>query len=164
VNDSTQSILLTLAEISIAYVGFAAIVGALSTSVEEWSTDLRILFRSMIETGLMTLFICVVPGVVSLFSLPETNLWMLSSAFAAALIVFAMITRLVQVRKTIGTPLRVAKIVLIPVMTLSVLLMLVNSLLLREAGPYTFVVLLCLLLCTVQFLAVTYRLFPLVRK
>ena len=160
--DSTQSVLLTLAELSIAYVGFAAIVGALNARSEKWTPGTRILFRSMIDTGLMNVFVCLIPSFLFLLSLEGQTLWTISSAATVVLLAATFIARLVQIRRAIGAPLPIGKWLLIPLSIISIVAFTVNALIWQAAGVYVLATGIQLLINTVQFLAVIFALFPVV--
>ena len=159
-DDSVQSVLLTLAELSIAYVGFAAIVGALSTTSEEWTVGTRILFRSMIDTGLMNVFLCLIPNVFYLLYFEGTSLWIVSSSLALLIVVLVFTGRMIQIRRTVGTPLAIGKWVLIPLMILAIAMYFTNAVVWRLPGVYVLATGVHLLVNTVQFLAVMWTLFP----
>ena len=159
-DDAVQSVLLTLAELSIAYVGFAAIVGALSSKSQEWDTGTKVLFRSMIDIGLVNVFLCLIPNFLFLLAMDGTALWTISSSIAAVLVSGVFIARMVQIRRTLGTPLRIGRLVLIPLIVVTISAYLTNAVVYAEAGLYVLATGVHILVCTVQFLAVIYTLFP----
>ena len=52
----TPEVFYTLAEVAIAFVGFAAILGVLSARVEVWPAEVQVMFRALIEIGLIVLY------------------------------------------------------------------------------------------------------------
>ena len=158
--DAVQSVLLTLAEISIAYVGFAAIVGALTSKSQEWTDGTRILFRSMIDTGLVNVFLCLIPNFLYLLSLEGSTLWLSSSIITTAMVTVVFIVRMVQIRRIVRTPLAIGRWLLIPLSVTTIAVYSVNAGFWETAGPYVLATGINILLSTVQFLAVISTLFP----
>ena len=159
-DDSVQSVLLTMSELSIAYVGFAAIVGALSTRSEEWTIGTRILFRSMIDTGLVNVFLCLSPNVLNLLSFEGSDLWAISSVLALLIVLGAFVGRMIQIRRTVGAPLAVGRWLLIPLIVVAIATYLVNAIVWKTPGIYVFATSMNILVNTIQFLTVMWTLFP----
>ena len=159
-DDAVQSVLLTLAEISIAYVGFAAIVGALSSKSQEWTAGTKILFRSMIDTGLVNVFLCLIPNFLYLFAIDGPMLWTIASSVAATLVFGVFVARMLQIRRAVGAPLAIGRWLLIPLIIATLIAYVINTVIFGVAGLYVLATGVHILVSTVQFLAVIYTLFP----
>lgn len=73
--------LLTIAEISLAFVGFSAIIAVFrQAGGRTWSEFERLLIRAMIELGFAALFFALVPQILAYLGFPDPWVWGLSSA------------------------------------------------------------------------------------
>jgi hypothetical protein len=72
--------LLTIAEISLAFVGFSAVIVAFrQAGGRTWSQFERLLIRGMIELGFAALFFALVPHILVYLHFPDPWVWGLSS-------------------------------------------------------------------------------------
>ncbi len=84
--NAARDLLLTIAEVSIAYVGFASIVAVLSSSRPGgWEPEDRIIFRAMIEVGFLCVLMSFIPHTIASAGVPEEVVWPTASAIAVAL-------------------------------------------------------------------------------
>ena len=153
-------LILTLAEISIAYVGFAAVVGVLSTRTADWTPDLRLLFRALIEIGLFSLLLCTLPHVLAAFEMPGADLWTYASATALVGAASMAGIRIYQVRTRLGHIIAIGKFLLIPLNFASLILFALNATIWKAAGPYVVGIMILLVSASSIFLALIYNLFP----
>jgi hypothetical protein len=80
VSDSTQAFLLTAAEISVAFVGFASLVGVfLSRGGGTMPPRARIALTSMLDYGLLALLACGIPLTLERMTLDSQMFWRVSS-------------------------------------------------------------------------------------
>jgi hypothetical protein len=80
-----RDVLLTLAEITIAIVGFSGIVGALDRDVrKDRRSDAYVLFRWMLDYSLGAFVSCLLPFLVFSLAFDQTTGWRISSALSAA--------------------------------------------------------------------------------
>ncbi len=156
-----QDLLLTLAEISIAYVGFSAIVGALSSSSKEWNSEIKLFLRSMIEVGLFSMSLSLLPEFFLVIGLEEQYIWMSASGVGLVIGGAMFANRMRQLRTAIGRPLPVGRFVLIPLGLIAMVIMILNVVIWQTPGPYVVATMLSLTSATVMFLALVYQLFPL---
>ena len=78
--------LLTIAEISLALVGFSAVIVAFrQAGGRTWSQFERLLIRGMIELGFAALFFALVPHILVYLHFPDPWVWGLSSTSFARL-------------------------------------------------------------------------------
>jgi len=78
--------LLWLASLSLAFVGFTAIIVALRREVGGEFNDLhRVVARYFIETGLAITAFCLLPAALSLTNMPALTVWRTASAVAGLL-------------------------------------------------------------------------------
>ena len=160
----SNDLILTLAEVSIAYVGFAAIFGVLSSRAEIWPPELRLLFRALIEVGLFSLFLSVCPYTLNALGIKEIDLWFYSSIGAVLAGVGMGVARLYLIRTRLPQVPVVGRYLLIPVMLITFLLFIVNAIVWREPGIYVLGIVLSLVGASAIFLALIYRLFPIPRR
>jgi len=87
--------LLTIAEVSVGFAGFASIVTVLGkrSDAEAFQDALRI--RVMLVYSLSVVFLCFLPAILRGYAVPEATVWRLSSAVLAgtALVLFFTIIR-----------------------------------------------------------------------
>ena len=87
--------LLTIAEVSVGFAGFASIVTVLGkrSGAEALQDSLRI--RIMLVYSLSVAFLCFLPAILREYAVPEATVWRLSSAVLAgtALLLFFTIIR-----------------------------------------------------------------------
>jgi hypothetical protein len=77
----TSDFFLTIAEISLAFVGFSAVVVALRQSgAAQWSSFQRFSARILIELGFACLFLALLPLLLQLLGVGEPTVWQLSCA------------------------------------------------------------------------------------
>jgi hypothetical protein len=157
--DSTD-LILTLAEVSIAYVGFAAIFGILSTRTRAWSPELRFMFRALIEVGIFSLYLSIIPHTLSFFGVMGSYLWMYSSIAALVGGILMGTARIYLIRTRLDNVPSVGKFLLIPLTLVTLALFLVNTLLWQQPGPYVLGIVLALATASSIFLSLIYRLFP----
>ena len=158
---TTNELLLTLAELSIAYVGFAAVVGVISQRAAAWPLELRLMFRAMIEVGLFSVLICILPVALATTGLTDQALWFMSSIVALACGGALFSARVFLLRTRLpGVP-AISRVLLIPVSLIAMLINVANILIWREAAPYVAGALLPMGSGAVIFLTMIYTLFPL---
>ncbi len=77
----SQSLLLTTAEISIAFAGFSSLVGTFARGRDE-RVDQQVVnaLRVMLDYALITLFACLVPFLPIIAGASEAGVWQFSSA------------------------------------------------------------------------------------
>lgn len=81
----SQDLLLTSAEVSVAFMGFASLVAVfVSRGSERLPDRTRVVLRSLIDYGFFALLACGVPFVVSAYSSSERNVWALASGIMVA--------------------------------------------------------------------------------
>lgn len=156
----SSDLILTLAEVSIAYVGFAAIFGILSTRTSVWSAELRVMFRALIEVGIFSLYLSIIPHTLNTFGVVEAHLWTYSSIAALAGGIPMGTARMYLIRTRLDKVPSVGKFLLIPLMVLTIALYLVNALVWQQPGPYVLGIVLALITGSGIFLSLIYRLFP----
>lgn len=72
----TQSILTTVAEVSIALAGFTGVVAVLGNRRKhDWTADERLQLRTLVETSLTALFASFAPSVLYLVITSEPAVW-----------------------------------------------------------------------------------------
>ena len=82
----TQSILTTVAEVSIALAGFTGVVAVLGNRRNhDWSPEERLQLRTLVETSLTALFASFAPSVLALFAMNEVAIWKWSNLVLGAL-------------------------------------------------------------------------------
>jgi hypothetical protein len=71
-----QSILSTVAEVSIALAGFTGVVAVLGNRRKhDWTPEERLQLRTLVETSLTALFASFVPSVLDLITTSEPAVW-----------------------------------------------------------------------------------------
>lgn len=86
--------LLRLATLSLSFVGFSAVVVTLRGALGGELSDRHLrLVRLYIEGGLLVTALALVPTVLNLLHVPETVTWPLSSAAAASIFTFVLLTQ-----------------------------------------------------------------------
>ncbi len=76
--------LATLAEVSVAYVGFASIVAVIhSVRSDSWSPEDRIVFRALIEIGLGCVVLSLIPNALSSVGLGPSTIWVVPTGIEA---------------------------------------------------------------------------------
>jgi len=72
----TQSILTTVAEVSIALAGFTGVVAVLGNRQKhDWTSEERLQLRTLVETSLTALFASFAPGILYLALTSEPAVW-----------------------------------------------------------------------------------------
>jgi len=86
--------LLRLATLSLSFVGFSAVVVTLRGALGGELSDRHLrLVRLYIEGGLLVTALALLPTVLNLLRIPEPVVWPLSSAAAAAIFTFVLLTQ-----------------------------------------------------------------------
>lgn len=81
-----ESILTTVAEVSIALAGFTGVVAVLGNRRKhDWTPEERLQLRTLVETSLTALFASFVPGVLFLVLESEPAVWKGANLFLGAL-------------------------------------------------------------------------------
>jgi hypothetical protein len=157
-----EGLLTTIAEVAVAYVGFASIVAVIqSARAEEWLAEDRLIFRAMIEVSFATLLLSFLPGAVALLGLAEPTTWGVASALGLGSGVALLVRRLLLVRRHLARVPRVGAWFFVPMSGLSWILLLGNLFAWRAAGPYVIAVLVSLAVASGMFLSLLARFFPL---
>lgn len=87
-SERISDVLLTSAEVSVAFVGFASLIGVFYARTEgRLPEGVRLSLRSLLDYGLMALVACGLPLLLRETALPATTSWRLSSGLMAALVV-----------------------------------------------------------------------------
>jgi hypothetical protein len=137
---SGSSYLLTLAQLALAFVGFATIVVALRQAIGADLSDYHILlFRFFVEVGLIVTALCLIPFLLALFDIAEPTVWRISSAFFGVVTVAYLVSYVRRRRRVQRAPLPVRLYVIYGVSALMTMGLILNALgLLFEpgAGPY----------------------------
>jgi hypothetical protein len=82
----TQTVLSTVAEVSIALAGFTGVVAVLGNRRKhDWTADERLQLRTLVETSLTALFASFAPAVLFLVLSSETAVWRGANLFLGAL-------------------------------------------------------------------------------
>ena len=82
----TQSILSTVAEVSIALAGFTGVVAVLGKRRKhDWTAEERLQLRTLVETSLTALFASFAPGILGLIVASEPAVWRGANLFLGAL-------------------------------------------------------------------------------
>lgn len=159
----TPEVLLTLAEVSIAYVGFAALFGILSSRAEEWPGEVQLMFRALIEVGLVLVFLSLAPVVLALCHIDAPDRWLFASLIAMVTLLGNIGWRIHQIRTRLGHFPREAPVA-IPMVVVNLVLYAGNAVIWREPGPYVIALVNGLAGASLIFLAMVYRMFPIVRR
>ena len=82
----TQSILTTVAEVSIALAGFTGVVAVLGNRRKhDWTPEEQLQLRTLVETSLTALFASFAPSVLNLILTSEPAVWRSSNLILGAL-------------------------------------------------------------------------------
>lgn len=82
----TQSILTTVAEVSIALAGFTGVVAVLGNRRKnDWTAEERLQLRTLVETSLTALFASFAPSVLYLVVTSEPVVWRSANLFLGTL-------------------------------------------------------------------------------
>ncbi len=82
----TQSILSTVAEVSVALAGFTGVVAVLGhRRKHDWTAEERLQLRTLVETSLTALFASFAPSVLYLIVTSEPAVWRSANLFLGAL-------------------------------------------------------------------------------
>jgi hypothetical protein len=82
----TESVLSTVAEVSIALAGFTGVVAVLGNRRKhDWTADERLQLRTLVETSLTALFSSFAPAVLFLVFSSEPAVWRGANLFLGAL-------------------------------------------------------------------------------
>ncbi|MEJ2132860.1 MAG: hypothetical protein P8Y95_14845, partial [Gammaproteobacteria bacterium] len=98
-----ESILETIAEISVAFAGFTGVVAAFGRgSAAPWTLGDRLRFRVMLSTSLAALLFALLPFILFHLGVRGESLWTLSSVFLAAYLLGSAIVdmRVYRTRRT----------------------------------------------------------------
>ena len=159
----TPEILYTLTEVAIAYVGFAAVFGVLSSRAEIWPAEVQLMFRALIEVGLLVMFLCLTPISLELLGFEDSDQWLFSSLIGIGLGVLITIWRAYLVRsKLIKFPREFPVLILFTILNFVILSC--NVALWRSPGPYVLAVICSLAAASSIFLAMIFRMFPISDK
>ena len=157
-----NDLLATLAEISVAFVGFASIVAVIhSVRSDSWLPGDRILFRALIETGLGSVVLSLVPIAVSIVGMSTPTIWVVSSSIFAITVVVAVIRRFYQYRRYAGELPKFGRTFVIPVAFLGLVINVANIFVWQTAAAYVIGVLLLVVTASGMFLNLIIRFFPL---
>ena len=156
-----EDLLILLAEIAVAYVGFGAIVAALQSRSQSWTIEDRVIFRALAEVALGAFFVAITPHLIASFDVAERTTWAYSSGACLFSGPAVLAVRIVQVRKTFGR----ASLSHYLIGYLPFLFFLgcnaANFLLWQAAGPYVLGTVTIILQASAHFLVLLYRVFPL---
>jgi len=156
-----EDLLILLAEISVAYVGFGSIVAALQSRSHEWSIEDRLVFRALAEVAFGAFLVAIAPHLIASFDFAEGDIWAYSSGACLLSAPVVLVVRLVQVRKTVGRAPRSLYLIGYLPFFLFVACNAANFALWRAAGPYLFGAVTVILQASAHFLFLLYRVFPL---
>jgi hypothetical protein len=78
------SALLTFSEVAIGLAGFSAILVALSGKPHQWTPVDAFRIRNILAFSFQSVFLSLVPFVLTFFSLPEATVWQVSLLILAA--------------------------------------------------------------------------------
>jgi hypothetical protein len=94
VTSAESDYLLRLATLSLSFVGFSAVVVTLRGALGGELSDRHLrLVRLYIEGGLLVTALALVPTLLNLLHIPDTVTWPLSSAAAASIFTFVLLTQ-----------------------------------------------------------------------
>ncbi|MCR9093299.1 MAG: hypothetical protein NXI30_03695 [bacterium] len=86
-SDSISDVLQTSAEVAVAFVGFASLIGVFYARTEgRLPESVRLSLRSLLDYGLIALVACGMPLLLRETALPATTIWRLSSGLMAVLV------------------------------------------------------------------------------
>jgi hypothetical protein len=96
----TQSILTTVAEVSIALAGFTGVVAVLGNRRKrDWTAEERLQLRTLVETSFTALFASFAPGVLFFLLSSEPAVWQGANLFLGALHLANLSAFLIRSRK-----------------------------------------------------------------
>jgi hypothetical protein len=139
VTPAESDYLLRLAALSLSFVGFSAVVVTLRGALGGELSDRHLrLVRLYIEGGLVVTALALVPTLLNLLHFPHTVTWPLSSAVAALIFTFVLVTQFRRRRKVEGRfPVWVVIVYVVSVLTVVALwLNLVGIPFSPNVGPY----------------------------
>jgi len=95
----TQSVITTVAEVSIALTGFTGVVAVLGNRRDhDWTAEERLQLRTLVETSLTALFASFAPSVLYLISTSEPFVWRIANLFLGALHLANLVAFLVRAK------------------------------------------------------------------
>ena len=94
-----ESILQTMAEVSVALAGFTGVVAAFGQRRGQWSATDTVRFRVMLSTSFLALGICVLPFAVHHMGAEPAATWAISSALLAGVLVIMLLLNTHWVRQ-----------------------------------------------------------------
>ncbi|HSG88707.1 MAG TPA: hypothetical protein VLA56_05820 [Pseudomonadales bacterium] len=150
-------VLLGMAEISIAMVGFTGIVGALRLTGDAWSTGTLLSFWIMVELSLACVALSLVPVALLAFDLTPRTTWLIGSGVMIGFIALHMgiVGRrvLAEVRDGNRSPWLPRVIGPLFLATLATLVASVTGIIATAFGPYLVALLLLFGIAAVSFVA-----------
>jgi hypothetical protein len=159
----TPEILYTLTEVAIAYVGFAAIFGALSSRAEVWPPEVQLMFRALVEVGLLIMFLCLTPIALELIDVDGADRWQVASLIGITLGAFLTAWRAYLVRsRLLRLPREAPFLFFFTIINFAILA--TNAIVWRTAGPYVIAIIMSLAAGSSIFLAMIFRMFPISAK
>lgn len=155
----TPEVLYTLTEVAIAYVGFAAVFGVLSSRAEVWPPEVQLMFRALVEVGLLVLFLCLTPITLELVGYNGTDQWYIASMIGISLGLILTAWRAYLVRsRLVQFPRELPVFAFFSVANFVILIG--NAAFWRSAGPFVVAVITSLAAASSIFLAMIFRMFP----
>ncbi len=118
------------------------------------------MFRALIEVGIFSLYLSIIPHTLSFFGVMGAYLWMCSSIAALVGGILMGAARMYVIRTRLDNVPSIGKFLLIPLMLLTIAVFLVNTLVWQQPGPYVLGIVLTLATSSSIFLSLIYRLFP----
>jgi len=95
-----QSLLLTLAEVSVALAGFSGVVSVFGRRrTEEWDPGDRLHLSFMLETSLAALFLSILPFAMFAAELSPRSTWAIMSGIFAVFLVLVVVAGLYRYRQ-----------------------------------------------------------------
>ena len=156
-----DDLLLTIAEVSIAYVGFASIVAVLSSRAGGWEAQDRITFRAMVEVGFVLVLLSFIPHTLASAGVPEELVWPTASAIGVTVTASMSVRRVIQLRRHAGGVILFGRVFALPLSLFGIALNAVNVFVWQAVGPYVIALVLGLVIASGMFLLLLYRSFPL---
>ena len=154
-----ESILQTMAEVSVALAGFTGVVAAFGQRREQWSATDTLRFRVMLGTSLSALGFSILPFAVHHMGAEPTATWGISSAILAGFFVIMVLVDTRRMRQ-LGATKDAAFRMWVPLLgfslaSVAIVSQVLNALSIgfhRSFGPY-FLALCCMLLvCAIMFI------------